>query len=472
MLRKLILVNPPFPVEARYVGSMKDVASILPKIGILYVAAAAEKAGYEVEVIDAALENLDAQSIERRINDSHPDIIGITTETPNFARSASLASAIKKKFSLPIVFGGPHPTLLPGEVLKQDGIDYVVIGEGEQTLIELLDVINSGNVLRSLEKVRGIGFKKNGRIVINSPRDRITDLDSLETPAYHLLDLKSYKPSPHQYRRLPLASMTMSRGCPFGCTFCSSSSVWGRRYVVRSVDNVIAEIVQLQERYGIKEIFFTDDLWGASPGWAEDFCDRVIREGLNLSFSCNCRVDTVTEPMLKKMAQAGCWRIFFGIETLDDDILKNIEKNFDTKNIHKAVTWTMNNGIEIHGNFILGMPGETPEKAGMMVDKICRMPFDYVKFNVLTPYPGTKLYNQIKSGQWGIYEERHDRLSSHHVTFRPFGYKSFEELDAMRRYATRRFYLRPSYAFRRIMSMRSFEDLRRNYIGFKTIARF
>jgi radical SAM superfamily enzyme YgiQ (UPF0313 family) len=243
-----------------------------------------------------------------------------------------------------------------------------------------------------------------------------------------------------------------------------------RKYIVRSVDNVIEEMVYLMERFGVKEITFWDDIWGLSKHWVEDFCNKLVKGKIDITWSCSCRADTVSEKMLHQMAKAGCWRIFYGLESLDSDILKAINKGIKLERIYDAVRLTKKAGIEVHGNFILGLPLETPEKARIMVRNICKMPFDYVKFNVVTPFPGTVLYRELNDGKWGTYGENRDKSTCHHVTFVPYGYKSIDELDKLRRWGTKQFYIRPRYIFNRIISMRTTEDIKRNVKGFKAVA--
>ncbi len=470
MIKNVLLVNPPFPMSERYCKSFKSVGTIAPKLGLLYIASALESAGYEVSFLDSVLEGYDIDEALDKVIKISPDIIGISTETPNMRRSANFSRKIKDSIDIPIIFGGPHPTLLPKEVLSHDSIDYVVMGEGEISTVKMIDALNSDNPVGLISRIKGIGYKNNSEIVITEQGERIRDIDNIKFPAYHLTDINRYKPTPHQYRRLPAASVITSRGCPFSCTFCSSSEMFKRKYILRSVDNVIEELIHLQERFGVKEINFWDDIWGLSKRWVEDFCNKIVKEKIDITWSCNCRADTVSVRMLTQMAKAGCWRIVYGLESLDNDILKVINKGIKLEKIFDAVCWTKKASIEVHGNFILGLPLETPEKARNMVKNICKIPFDYVKFNVLTPFPGTVLHRELEEGKWGTYNKDQEKLTLHHVTFTPYGYSRFDELDKMRSWATKQFYIRPQYIFNRIISMRTIEDLKRNVKGFKAVA--
>ena len=194
-----------------------------------------------------------------------------------------------------------------------------------------------------------------------------------------------------------------------------------------------------------------------------------MKEEINIIWSCECRVDTVSKETLIKMARAGCWKIFYGLESLDEEILLAINKKANLETIYDALLWTREAGIESHGNFILGLPKETPGKVYDMLEKICNLSLDYAKFNVLTPYPGTVLYNEIKSGKWGTFNEVLDKLTLHHVTFLPYGYSNFDELDRMRKFALKKFYFRLNYVTERVLSIRTFEDVKRYYRGLSAL---
>ena len=226
MIKNILLISPPFPMLERYCKSFRSVGTLTPKLGMLYIASTLESAGYKVQFLDSVLEGHDIDEALNEIVKISPDIIGITTETPNMKRSALFSEKIKDSLNIPIVFGGPHPTLLPEEVLSHNSIDYVVIGEGEYSIVELVNALNCGSPVEQFSKINGIGYKNNGKVIITEQSERIRDLDNLKFPAYHCININRYRPTPHQYRRLPVASMVTSRGCPFSCTFCSSSEMF------------------------------------------------------------------------------------------------------------------------------------------------------------------------------------------------------------------------------------------------------
>lgn len=444
---------PPFSMRERYGRGIEKIGSSLPPLGLLYLGAELENKGYGVEIFDTQVCDWDIKKVGK------PDIAGIYCNTSNYRRAIELAREIKDNFWVPVVLGGPHATSRPLEVLSNEEVDYVVVGEGEKTIVELMAGAD-------LSSIKGLGFKTKGTPVLNPRRDLIQNLDSVHFPARHLVPMDKYRPSPNQYKRLPMTTMMVSRGCPFNCTFCDSEVIWTRSYRSRSVENVIGEIKQLINDYGIREINFWDDVWGVNKKWVEEFCDAVIKEKLDLTWCCEARVNTIDRETLKKMKSAGCWCIFYGVESLDQEILDAINKRVTVEQITSALKWTKEAGLEIRANFILGLPLETPQKVKEMLKKLCKMNPDNVKFNVLTPYPETAIYKQIKNGQWGtMADESYDKLTSHLATFLPFGYKDIDELQRIKKYAYRKYYLRLGYIMPRLLSIRSFEDIKRHISG-------
>ncbi|MDD5033105.1 MAG: radical SAM protein [Candidatus Pacebacteria bacterium] len=467
MIKKIILIYPPFPMSERYGRGLSSIGTCLPPLGLLSLGAVLEKENYKVEVYDSDLLNSDIGQLVEYVENFSPDFVGIYCNTSNYRRVIDYASAIKKISSAPICLGGPHPVIMPEEVLKNSCVDIVVMGEGENTLIELLEALNKKS---SLKNVKGLGYKdESGNVFVNEKRELIQDLDKLPMPARHLVPIEKYRPSPHHYKELPMTTMIVSRGCPFGCLFCASRNVWGKNYRNRSVEKVVEEIKFLIKKYGIKNINFWDDLWGLKDEWTRNFCNKIISEKIKISWSCERRVDTVNFETLKLMKKAGCYSIFYGVESLDQECLNNINKGITVKQAEEAMRLTREAGIEVRANFIIGLPGDTPEKTRKTIKKICEINPDYIKFNIMTPYPGTELYNQVKSGKWGRFEEDWSRSTGYFATFLPYGYKNFEEIEAIRKYAFRKFHFRPRYILRRASKIRSLNDIKKYWNGMMAV---
>lgn len=469
MIKKVILIYPPFPMAERYGKGLAQIGTCLPPLGLLSLGAVLENNGYEVKVYDSDLRNSDIEQLIAYVKKYNPDFVGIYCNTSNYHRVVNYASSIKKLKNYPICLGGPHPVIEPGEILKNKDIDYIVMGEGELTIIEFLDSLNNK---KDLSLVKSLAYRKpDGGIAINPRRELIQDLDTLPMPARHLVEIEKYRPSPHHYKKLPMTTMIVSRGCPFGCLYCASRNVWGRNYRARSVSKVIEEIKFLIDRYKIKNINFWDDLWGAKPGWTEEFCRIMIEEKIKISWSCERRVDTVNLETLKLMKKAGCYSIFYGVESFDQECLDAVNKGIKVEQAQKAMELTKKAGIEVRANFILGLPNETPEKVKAMIKKISKINPDYIKFNILTPYPGTALYQEVKQGRWGTFKEDPDRSTGYFATFLPYGYKNFKELEDIRKYAFKKFHFRLRYILSKLLKIRSLSDIKKYWDGFKAVIR-
>jgi radical SAM superfamily enzyme YgiQ (UPF0313 family) len=266
--------------------------------------------------------------------------------------------------------------------------------------------------------------------------------------------------------------MVVIRGCPYFCTFCDQAGTGARR---RSPQKVIDEIKDCIKRFGIKEISFWDDTMSYHKKWMKEFLDLLIKENLDLIWSCYAAVNTVDKNILKLMRKAGCWNIFYGYETATDELAKNIEanrKNRDFEKMKQVAKWTKEAGIEIRGSFLIGLPGETPELAKETVRNAIELDPDYAQFTIVCPYPGTKLAKEIDEGKWGKYVTRDlEEYQCWNVTWLPYGYKDSQELKNMERYAFRKFYLRPSYILKRILKIRTFQDIKRYIKGGTTLVK-
>lgn len=472
-MAKVVLVNPPHPAELRYGHGIDKVAPILPSLGLLYVAAVLEKAGYQPIIADGILEGWTFEDTVRSVMAHEPEIIGITAWTSNFHRVQALCTEFRKTTDRPIILGGPHPSMHPEESASDPNIEAVVIGEGELTAPDLVDVIvrtSRADRAEALAKVPGIAFRgPDGEVRKTEKRPLIQDLDEIPFPARHLIDMGRYRGGPQHAKRFPTATMITTRGCPFSCTFCDAIMIWTRKYRQRTVDNVLEEIQYLQERHGVRDIGFWDDLWGLNKNWVREFHRKVKERKIDITWSCECRVDTVNPELLGMMADSGCWCIFYGVESMDEEILEIINKDTNLEKIENAMRWTKEAGIEIRANFIVGLPKETPAKMKAMLPRIRRLDLDYVKFNILTPYPGTPLYHEVKSGKWGKMTEDWDRLTGYFATFVPDGYKNLDEVQEMQRYLRRGYYLRPGYVWSRLKRTRNLSDIGRYFDGLKAL---
>lgn len=450
---KVLLIFPPISVDERYSKKVGDVGGHLAPLGLAYMAAVLLKEGHEVSIIDAPALGYGMDDVLRNVESTRPDFIGMTALTTTIGRVENLSRGIKKDHpDVLLGVGGPHATIMPDSTLKRTGADFVLVGEGDITIVDIL---------------RDPGKYAMKKVIIGK---RVDDLDSLPFPARHLLPMRAYKALPNTYKRSPYAiNMIISRGCPFSCTYCCKD-LYGYNYRARSVDNVIREIKHVIREYNTTEISFWDDLFTMKRQWVLDFCDRLIEEGIDIAWSCYSRVNFVDYEMLRKMKAAGCWNIFYGIEAGDQRLLDNIEKGITLDMSRKAVKATKAAGIEVRGSFMIALPGETPELAMKTIRFAIELDADYSQFTITTPFPGTKLYRE--ASKWGRLSKKFDEYNEWNPVFVPFGYKNEAEVRRIHREAFRRFYFRPTYVTKRVLKIRSPGDLIRNIKGLRMILGF
>ncbi len=470
-----LFITPPVSVNERYSHNVGEIGGHLPPLGIASIAAVLEENNFTVKVIDGPVSGLDSNGIAKAVRRENPGIVGFSSLTPNFFKAVKTAKKIKRLAPrIPVIIGGHHATILPKEVIKEKCFDLVVVGEGELTFLEIMKKFKKDPKLfknrKKLEKIHGIGFRNSRRIILTTPRKFIEDLDRLPLPARHLFDMKKYVPLPNQYIRKPVTNIVAIRGCPFNCSYCSANSVFGRKIRAKSPKRVVEEIKHLIGKYGIKEISFWDDTITVDNKWVNELCDLIIKEKLDIAWSCYGRVNTVDARLLKKMKRAGCWNIFYGIEAASPKLLNIVNKQITPEQVRRAVDLTNKAGIESRGSFMLGLPGETPELAKETIDFACSLNLDYAQFSITTPFPGTKLYKEAE--KYGVLEKKLYKYNAFNVVFVPFGYKNKEEIERLSREAFKRFYLRPKYILRRLKGIMSFEDFIRNVKGLRLVFGF
>jgi len=460
-----LLIFPPITLEERYSKKLDiSAGGFQPPLGLAYIAALLEQNGLEVGIIDAPTQNMSSSDVLSEIKRRAPDIVGISVLTPNAHRGLAIAREVKDEFSnTKIILGGPHASILGKRILEENSfVDIVVQGEGEYTALE----IAQGH---PLEQVNGICYRVNGTVVSTSPRGYIENLDKLPFPARHLLPMRMYRPHPNQYSRLPVVHMLATRGCPYRCTFCSKS-VFGRIYRTRSANNVIDEIKLCMQEFKAKEIAFVDDEFVIKRSWTLEFCNRLIDDDLDIVWRCSARVNTVDRQLLELMAKAGCYDISYGIEAGSQLLLDTIRKDITLDQVRDAVKWTKEAGIGVTASFMLALPGESPDLAEKTIDFAIELDPAYAQFCVTTPYPGTELYRQCQD--YGVVRYDYSKYTIWDPVFVPHGYKDEEEIRQIERSAFKRFYLRPKYIWKQLKKIRSIEDLKRNFDGFKMLMRW
>jgi anaerobic magnesium-protoporphyrin IX monomethyl ester cyclase len=415
---RVCLINPP-RIQPKAWGR----PNVFPPIVLASVAAVLEKK-HTVSIIDAPtegwqnLEELDetkyrvglsSVTIAKRTMEWKADVVVAEIPFSGWSKTAfEMVSAIKAiKKDIIIALMGQHPTARPEACLEEPDIDFVVIGEPEVTVSELIDMLALGK--RDFRGIDGLGFKEKGSVVLNSKRTFIKDLDSLPFPARHLLPMNLYneavKENPLRGEiNKPWTIVTTTRGCPYNCVFCSVCILWGRTWRARSPKNVVDEIEHVVKTYGIKQVDFYDENMTLDKKRMAEICDQIVERGLHVEwFTPNgVRADTLDETLLRKMKRAGCKKIRVapesGVQRVVNDV---IGKNLDLKKVEQAVILCKKVGIKVGCFFVLGMIGETKseiEETIKLAYKLRRLGADSLIFSIAMPLYGTELYEQAKEG--------------------------------------------------------------------------
>ena len=378
---KICLISPPYNSSVKSV-----VGASSPPLGLAYLASVLRDT-HEVRIIDSNILDYRMEDVRRELQDFYPDIVGITSVTPSIPQAYAVAKMAKDvRKDCTVVMGGPHVTFLPVQTLREcEYVDIIVKGEGERTVEELTEAVEKGV---SLEKVRGITFRKGDKIIDNKPMPFIKNIDEIPFPSRDLLPFDKYQANGVRY-----TTMLTSRGCPFGCSFCASSRLFGGYWRGRSPKNVLEEMRIIYEDYNTKNVEFLDDTFTLNQKRAEEICDGIIREGWDITWGASSRVDTLTRRLVEKMKRAGCWVLYLGIESGCQRILNGVGKRITLEQVKKAVRIVKNAGIEVLGSFIIGFPDDTLKSIKQTIKFAKSLNIDYAQFSILTPYPGTPVFN-------------------------------------------------------------------------------
>jgi magnesium-protoporphyrin IX monomethyl ester (oxidative) cyclase len=417
---RIYLINPP-RIHPKSWGK----PSIFQPIDLAYVAAVLESE-HDVRILDAAgegwqnIEDIDAtrcrvglknEEIAYRIKCWSPDVVGINVPFSGWSRMAYEIASLVKSVDRDIitVLDGVHPSARPLNCLENPNVDYVIVGEAEETWMELANLIEKGADTQTLKSIRGIGFKSGGEKIITEPRPLIKNLDSLPFPARHLLPMKVYfeavKRSPLRGEiSKPWTVLITSRGCPYYCVFCTAHLVRGRVWRGRSPENVVEELEYLVDKYNIRQVDIHDDNMTLDKDRVAKICDLIVQKGLDIEWFLpnGVRADTLNENLLRKMRRSGCKRVYVapesGVQRVVNEVIK---KNLDLRKVEEVVALCRKIGIKVSCFFVIGLIGETREDIEQTIKfayKLRRLGADRFYFSYAMPLYGTELYNQAVAG--------------------------------------------------------------------------
>jgi anaerobic magnesium-protoporphyrin IX monomethyl ester cyclase len=443
---RILLINPP-PYhqgkDGRYLERSPAGTYTMP-LGLGCIASYLEREGYKTLILDAYVKELSFEEIRRFIEEYCPAVVGITCLSDQRQSWFALIRVIRDiDRGIRIVLGGPHPTLMPEQVLSHFRPDAIVLGEGERTMLELLRAWGEN---RDLRQVKGIAYMEGEKVVLTPQRERIEDLGTLPFPAHHMVDLNDYRVADFVdafFKRLgfektpSFASITTARGCVGNCGFCSAPLIWKGQWTYRGAENVVDEIEMLNGEYGVDFIIITDDIFTVNQRRVISICKEILRRGLVFSWLFETAVKFVSPDLLHLAKQAGCCCIFYGVESGSKAILSTVSKNIRGKEVIDAFRMTRNAGILPVAYLMVGNPGETEKSINETIDLLRMIEPEIILPQIAMVTPRTRIFNLAK--EKGFIDE------GYWLTGLPFPYYTCERsIKTLLRWHRKLFYYRDS----------------------------
>ncbi len=438
---KILLINPPeyrgfrYAREGRCQQRISSYEYVFPPISLMTTAAVLEKENFDVKILDCTAENISWSKLENLINKSNPDMIVVTISTPSFYGDIKVADICKNLNILSVVIG-VHCTALPEKTLLCSNFDVVVRGEPEITILEIAK--NIGNK-KNLNDVLGISYKKDAVIHHNKSRPFIKDLDVLPFPALHLINNKKYL---FPFSKEIWTLVTINRGCPYNCIFCTSFLYYGKCQRFRSPSNVADEIEEIVTSFKIRKIGMWGEIFTISDKTTSEICNEIKKRNLDVEWYIASRADTLNNFRIKKLVSAGCKATTLGIESGSQKILNNIKKNITTRQAFKTIKNCKKFGLETQAHVMFGLPGENKKTAQESIKFIKNANPDYVNFYCAVPFPGTEFWNYVNKNNFLITKD----WSNFEINNSVVSYPDFSNIDIkkIKKRAFIEFYLHPS----------------------------
>ena len=446
----ILLMTTAPPLESPWILGRR-----LPPLGLAYVAAALEKADFQVEILDNYLLKKPIDYVKRETKRLAPEIVGITCGSVTYRRCIETAKAVKEVLpSCKVVVGGWHPSYMPDSMLQHPEIDYVIMGEGERAIVELANSITKGEDNSAIAKISGVAYRHKGKMVKNEP-SLISDLDQVPFPARHLLPMHLYLRKMEFLDANPVDTMNVIRGCPYNCAFCETKRLWGSRCRAFSPSRVVDELNHLVDKYGSKGIYFIGDNFTIHKKRTIELC-KMLKSELHLEWICDTRVDLISRDLLKEMKAAGCRTIWFGVESGSPHILRKLNKGVSLHQVIQAFKLCREEGIQISCSLMLGIPGESVNDMKATFKFAKKLNPDWCQFNIFVAYPGSALYDEVMAN--GLYDRVEDFVA--YVKTEDFDY---DFLLKLQRQFHKDFYRTPKRILRKVRREGFLSALRRNF---------
>ena len=451
--KRILLIYPPSPVmnrEDRCQQPTKELVVIppLPPTDLMYLAAVAEQEGFEAKIVDYS----QGGDLEKDLKEFKPDYLVANVATPTFKNDISIMTIAKEICPdiVTIAKGAAFLTVAFEVMYFQKDLDIIICGEPEETLKEIV----RGN---PFESIKGIYYRDDVRVKFTGARPFIEDLDNLPFPARHLVDNNLYRrPDNNKVQ----AVIKVSRGCPFHCFFCLATPVSGAKVRKRSPENIVAEIRECVEKYGITNFVFWSDIFNIDKDWTMNLCQKIIDSGLNITWSANTRADTADEEMAQKMYESGCRLVSIGVESGSQEMLDKIGKKITLDDVRLTVKIFKKAGIKIYNYFVIGLPWEDEDTVEDTIDFAIELDSDFISFYTATPLPGTRFYDYAKENK--LIDSDTSFSSAYFYPSVNTHYLSKDKVFELHKKAVKRFYLRPSFIFKTLIGIKSFEEFK-NY---------
>lgn len=376
----------------------------LPPLGLSFVAASLEKAGFKVKVLDNYLLKKSSTELQEIVKKLKPTIVGITCSSASYPVCIESAKAIKEVVpQCKIVVGGWHPSYVPESMLEHPEIDYVVIGEGEQAMVELATCITQNLGDKKTSTIPGLAYRKNQKIIKNK-QNFISNLDEIPFLARHLLPIDLYERDIPFLNVKPVDTMNIVRGCPFKCAFCETRRLWGPGCRSFSPNRVLNEIEYMYDKFGTRGVYFLGDNFTINKRRTVELCNQIKKSKMDIQWVCDTRADMLSRDLIRTMKDAGCKTIWFGVESGSSRILKKINKGITIEQNLHSFKLCKKEGIQTACSFMIGIPGETLKDIEKSYKFAKKLNPDWCQFNIYIAYPGSSLYDEVMDK--GLYDHQ------------------------------------------------------------------